>query len=320
MALPVDSTKEDAFTSYMLHQVCCDVILAFQQSHKLTASNLTTLYVGDNLKGQLVQSILQALMTQIVNLDLSSQVLPIIHYAQICNLLIKETPELHQQVNQMTLNMIKDFEFDQCRVVPNLVEFHVFLNCQQDLALASHEFLGSIKTAFEQNEGQFKKIVNYYLSFCCLLGYHKTILEKLSEDFHDFMPSQDILKPTFSLVRSKDKRESSIDKSDVAETKVDQDQRIDQDVSKIMDVISQKGDLVEPLTTLLNDSNEISSSGLQLKQIFLEIILTKYGGRSLEHISEGIRRVKPILDLHYQDQEESQRMALDTIFKAYNMD
>ena len=149
MAFPVDSTKEDAFTSYMLHQVCCDVILAFQQSHKLTASNLTTLYVGENLKGQLVQSILQALMTQIVNLDLSSQVLPIIHYAQICNLLIKETPELHQQVNQMTLNMIKDFEFDQCRVVPNLVEFHVFLNCQQDLALASHEFLGSIKTTFE---------------------------------------------------------------------------------------------------------------------------------------------------------------------------
>ena len=121
-------------------------------------------------------------------------------------------------------------------------------------------------------------------------------------------------------MRSKDKRESSIDKSDVAETKVDQDQKIDQDVSKIMDVISQKGDLVEPLMTLLNDPNEISSTGLQLKQIFLEIILTKYGGRSLEHISEGIRRVKPILDLHYQDQEESQRMALDTIFKAYNMD
>ena len=72
-----------------------------------------------------------------------------------------------------------------------------------------------------------------------------------------------------------------------------------------MEALGQKGDLVESLTTLLNDPNEITSKGLQLKQIFLEIILTKYGGRSLEHVSEGIRRVKPIFDLHYQDQEES---------------
>ena len=140
---------------------------------------------------------MQAILSNIVNFNLSSQVLPIIHYAQICNIMIKETPALHQKVNEMTLQIMKEVEFDQCRVVPNLIEFHVFLNCQMDLSLASQEFLASIKTTFGENEGQFKKIVNFYLSFCCLLGYHKTILEKLSEDFHDFMPNQDVLKPTF---------------------------------------------------------------------------------------------------------------------------
>ena len=64
----------------------------------------------------------------------------------------------------------------------------------------------------------------------------------------------------------------------------------------MIDTISQKGDLVEPLNELLADKTKINSSGLKLKQIFLEVILTKFGGRSLEHISEGIRKVKPILD------------------------
>lgn len=87
-----------------------------------------------------------------------------------------------------------------------------------------------------------------------------------------------------------------------------------------MDTINQKGDIVDPLLKLLSDKQRINSSGLKMKQIFLEVILTKYGGRSLEHISEGIRKVKPILDEHYLGEEEAQKMALDTIFKAYNMD
>ena len=87
-----------------------------------------------------------------------------------------------------------------------------------------------------------------------------------------------------------------------------------------MDAISQKGDLVEPLNDLLADKSKITSTGLKLKQIFLEVILTKYGGRSLEHISEGIRKVKPILDSQFFKQSDAQNMALETIFKAYSMD
>lgn len=95
---------------------------------------------------------------------------------------------------------------------------------------------------------------------------------------------------------------------------------MDDEVNFLMDAISQKGDLVEPLQELLADKQRIISSGLKLKQIFLEVILTKYGGRSLEHISEGMRKVKPILDADYLNQEDSQKMALETIFKAYGMD
>jgi hypothetical protein len=161
-----------------------------------------------------MDSILSAIFTFILNSDLSESTQPIIHYAQICNLLIKESPKLHQQINDFIIQLIQQVEFDQCRVVPNLIEFHVFLNCQQDLSMASNEFLNDLKTAIGGKESQFKKVTHYYLSFCCLLGYHKTISEKLSEEFNDLMPNQDVLKPTYTMVRSKNTREGPSDRDE----------------------------------------------------------------------------------------------------------
>jgi hypothetical protein len=40
-----------------------------------------------------------------------------------------------------------------------------------------------------------------------------------------------------------------------------------------------------------------------VKQIFLEVILTKFGGRSLEHISEGIRKVKPVFEQLFKGED-----------------
>jgi hypothetical protein len=57
-----------------------------------------------------------------------------------------------------------------------------------------------------------------------------------------------------------------------------------------------------------------------LKQIFLEVILTKFPTHSLEHVTRGMEKVKVILDDHYIGHEDAQRMALETIFKAFNMD
>jgi hypothetical protein len=52
----------------------------------------------------------------------------------------------------------------------------------------------------------------------------------------------------------------------------------------------------------------------------LEILFTKYGAQSLEHVTRGIERVKPILMDHYLEQADSQRMAIETLLKAFNVD
>jgi hypothetical protein len=48
----------------------------------------------------------------------------------------------------------------------------------------SNDFLKELKSKLEsQDELKYKKVVNYYMSFCCLLGYFKQIQEKLDEGF-----------------------------------------------------------------------------------------------------------------------------------------
>ena len=47
------------------------------------------------------------------------------------------------------------------------------------------------------------KVIHYFLSYCCQLGYHKPILETLPEEFHDFMPNIDNLKPKLEYVVNK---------------------------------------------------------------------------------------------------------------------
>ena len=63
-----------------------------------------------------------------------------------------------------------------------------------------------------------------------------------------------------------------------------------------MDVLSQKGtDISKQLTDLFKDETRILSKELKLKQIFIEVIFTKYGLHSIEHIEKGIEKVKTIL-------------------------
>ena len=63
-----------------------------------------------------------------------------------------------------------------------------------------------------------------------------------------------------------------------------------------MEVLSQKGDIIQSLRDLLGDKEKIKSEGLLLKQVFLEVVFTKFGMLSLEHVSRGVERVKPILE------------------------
>jgi len=93
------------------------------------------------------------------------------------------------------------------------------------------------------------------------------------------MPDNTILKPKFQYVQGKSKRDDENMKSDEdAESGVSEAQmQINNEVDMIMKALSQKGDIIEELKQLLDDKTQITTSGMQLKQIFLEIIFTKYG-------------------------------------------
>ena len=93
------------------------------------------------------------------------------------------------------------------------------------------------------------------------------------------MPDNTILKPKFQYVKGKSKREDENMKSDDdADSGVSEAQiQINNETDMIMKALSQKGDITEDLKQLLDDKAQIATSGMQLKQIFLEIIFTKYG-------------------------------------------
>ena len=95
---------------------------------------------------------------------------------------------------------------------------------------------------------------------------------------------------------------------------------IDEEVDLIMAELSKKGDVTEDLKALLADKTKIKSDGLLLKQILLEVVFTKFGVQSLEHVTRGVTKVKSVLQDQFSGQPEAQRIALDTIFKAFNMD
>lgn len=51
------------------------------------------------------------------------------------------------------------------------MELQIFINSQQEKELANNQFLKSLQTALKDDEPKFKKILNFYLSFCCQFGY-----------------------------------------------------------------------------------------------------------------------------------------------------
>lgn len=87
-----------------------------------------------------------------------------------------------------------------------------------------------------------------------------------------------------------------------------------------MSILSLKGDQTELLKEVLADKTKIKSEGLKLKKIFLEILFTKFGVHSLEHVSRGVQKVRITLDEMFKDQKDAQRMALDSIFNQFGMD
>jgi len=133
------------------------------------------------------------------------------------------------------------------------------------------------------------------------------------------MPNLDNLRACFEYCKNKKDRDASMSSDGDAKEKSPAE-IITDEIEHIMEALSVKGDVVEGLTKLFEDKEKIKTEGQLLKQVFLEVIFVKYGTNSLEKIEKGVEKVKPILQSHYLGQPESQRHALDTIFKAFNMD
>lgn len=77
---------------------------------------------------------------------------------------------------------------------------------------------------------------------------------------------------------------------------------VNQEVDSIMEVLGKKGeDTVALLRELLADETKIQSKDLKLKQVLLEILFLKYGSQSLEHVSRGIDKIKPVLEEQFKN-------------------
>lgn len=81
---------------------------------------------------------------------------------------------------------------------------------------------------------------------------------------------------------------------------------VKQDVELIMEALSKKGeDTVQLLKDLLNEGGKVKSSGMVLKQIIIEVLFLKYGSQSLEHVSRGIEKIKPVLEEQFKDKADA---------------
>jgi len=58
-----------SFETYSLHQLCCDVMFAFQEDYKQAYQTLQKLYVGGSLAGKLHDEIANAVLTYAINLN-----------------------------------------------------------------------------------------------------------------------------------------------------------------------------------------------------------------------------------------------------------
>ena len=209
------------------------------------------------------------------------------------------------------------------KYIPNLIKFQVFLNTQHEQSVLKTEFLEELHSALKDNEDHYRRVLHYYLSYCCLLGYHKPIAEGLPEEFKEYMPNVDNMKPKLEFVQNKKDRDAEMaNEEEGAEPKTESPEaaQINAEVEAIMGVLAQKGDTTELLRATLCDKEKIKSEGLKLKQIFLEILFIKYGVHSLEHVTRGVEKVRAAVDDFFKGNVEAQRMALETIFKAFGMD
>mmetsp|Transcript_1968 Transcript_1968/g.3449 ORF Transcript_1968/g.3449 Transcript_1968/m.3449 type:complete len:383 (-) Transcript_1968:230-1378(-) len=226
----------------------------------------------------------------------------------------------------------------------SLIQFSVFLDNQFSRTVPNNALLRDVFKVVQEAETpakeklKFKKIVNCYLSFCCLYGYHKNVSEKLEiEELNNFLPNQEALKPKFLFVNPKFKYIDADEGDDYFDDRLvtdesrvqlkqiygftDQQLDVHTEVRIILRAFQNKVfDVVESIRKALEDPEEQAKiSTDQRYQLFLEIMLMKFANKSLEHVTKGFEKIRPILEAQYQGNRQAQSSALDIIFNAYQI-
>lgn len=156
------------------------------------------------------------------------------------------------------------------------------------------------------------------MAYACTLGFHKNIADQLPQAFQGHMPDRELLRPCFTYIPNRERRrDDDMSMSEEEERKntdtLDPETRAD--VDAIMECIQQKGEVSEQLLATLKT---VKCSTEVQRAILVELLLMKYI-LSFEHTLHYIRRVRAVMEQLF-DSDESQREALATILKAYNLD
>lgn len=132
------------------------------------------------------------------------------------------------------------------------------------------------------------------------------------------MPNIDNLKPKLEYVVNKKVLDEM---SEDGDAKLEGPQgEVQAEVEHIMNILGEKGNPTDRFTELFADKTKIKSDGLKLKKIFLEVVFTKFGVHSLEHVTRGVQKVRTTLETLFKDDQDAQNMILDSIFKQFGMD
>ena len=114
-----------SFEVYAFHQLCCDVVFAFQEDHKQANQALCKLYVGESLAEKKHDEIRNMILSYVLNFNdteshysMQSQNSPrhVIFYSQIINFikqdLLEAGDEFVKKFNERIIECCKKYDFN----------------------------------------------------------------------------------------------------------------------------------------------------------------------------------------------------------------
>lgn len=115
------------FAQYTQQQACSDLILAFQENHKVAAKNLLDMHMNEELKANRKQLIMNSVFSFVIsNTQYQDQnsIKPVIYFSQVANIVTQELLEEGDQFRKDINSKIVEFCSKlSMKYIPNLIKF-----------------------------------------------------------------------------------------------------------------------------------------------------------------------------------------------------